>query len=267
MNFSDARNKLQRARHHYEVLQREVRVSLTAYEPSLEARPGPQPGQVAIFATRDVSVPTTDWALIVGDCVHDARAALDYAAWQAAGVDPEDRDTSFPIACAAAEWRSVKSSAQKLPKAFGRLVTIAQPCFARSAQDTPLRVLRVLNNADKHRLLQVVVAAVGRVSLTWSQGPDQTPTGRMTVEAADPDAPILAGSCISIVTIEGLEATHSPKPELGLELMFGPTVGIGRRVDVLKALDAILIDVQTILDRFERQHLIETIPPPTTVTP
>ena len=42
-------------------------------------------------------LPGEDWALRIGDCIHNLRAALDYIAWRLAGSRPTDTQTQFPI--------------------------------------------------------------------------------------------------------------------------------------------------------------------------
>jgi hypothetical protein len=42
-------------------------------------------------------LPQEHWALVIGDCVHNARSALDYIAWRLAGSKLSDRNTMWPI--------------------------------------------------------------------------------------------------------------------------------------------------------------------------
>src|SRR5208282_3088033 len=42
-------------------------------------------------------IPQVQFALIIGDCIHNARTVLDYIAWRLAGSRLADKTTMFPI--------------------------------------------------------------------------------------------------------------------------------------------------------------------------
>jgi hypothetical protein len=104
------------------------------------------------------NIPTSLWALILGDAVHGFRGALDHAAWQAVlhgkGIPESEREQNriqFPI--------------YDRPEAFDNatlLSYVGDECRAvfREAQEYDrtedarrLRILAALSNDDKHRLL------------------------------------------------------------------------------------------------------------------
>jgi len=45
-------------------------------------------------------------SLMIGDCVHNMRAALDYIAWELAGYDIKETTTMFPICGTADEFNT-----------------------------------------------------------------------------------------------------------------------------------------------------------------
>ena len=93
-----SRAKLRRAKEHLDHIEAEITQFLNAesYGVTVE-RPTKTVAVVRVTKVPDRRIPVEDWALIIGDCVHNARAAIDYIAWQLAGSDMNDRTTMFPI--------------------------------------------------------------------------------------------------------------------------------------------------------------------------
>lgn len=112
------------------------------------------------------------WALLVGDCVHNLRSALDNLVYGLARLkaDPpsDPRGIHFPIFTSKEAFEksgSVKSTLTQLPDHAAELVTAWQP-FHRENSDhiaaDALNLLHHLSNQDKHRLPQVVLLSVNR---------------------------------------------------------------------------------------------------------
>lgn len=113
------------------------------------------------------------FSAVLGDVVHNLRAALDYSTWAAVddhirGTNP--RGVAFPLYdndADFAKWakRKEKWYAQPTIEAIER----AQPFHAPADTRHPLSVLQHLSNVDKHRLLNVVEFAavdLGPVAIT-----------------------------------------------------------------------------------------------------
>jgi len=112
------------------------------------------------------------WGLVIGDCVHNARSALDYLMVRLVaiktGVEPRDvEDCSFPIYADPGRYKGAIAALQKdnllLPGYRARIEQL-QPFNAWDpsiwgAVGTPallpetLNRLSVLDNVDKHRVL------------------------------------------------------------------------------------------------------------------
>ena len=90
-------HKLDRAKEHLKALDEEIGVFLDS-KPAVVVREYDAQLPRYLFRVKSMrAIPQARWALIIGDCVHNLRSALDYIAWRLAGSDHEDRRTLFPI--------------------------------------------------------------------------------------------------------------------------------------------------------------------------
>lgn len=117
--------------------------------------------------------------LVLGDCVHNLRSALDHAVFalsvKAAGRDlteGEARDPAFPICDTQEGWTSAKARQLRfLPSGLIEVIRLAQPMLG--PEDTranwPLRVIADLDNADKHRALLVTASVAGLLGVGVSE--------------------------------------------------------------------------------------------------
>jgi hypothetical protein len=115
------------------------------------------------------------WSLIIGDCIHNFRSALDHMvsaiAIHESGKNPPPKEgvLAFPIADNPSDFK----------KASGRIETLSAPARAaiesvqpynrtHPAVPLPLALLRDFANTDKHKLLRLAFASqhTGEVSLT-----------------------------------------------------------------------------------------------------
>lgn len=100
------------------------------------------------------------FAALLGDVIQNLRAALDYAAWAGATQEARrehGRFVSFPVFQKKPDfqrWRG--KSGNWFDSEVARVIEASQPYHAPTHQLHPLRVLQVLSNHDKHRLLNVV---------------------------------------------------------------------------------------------------------------
>lgn len=156
---SDAiRLKVSRAETHFETLKAEI----AKYEES-------RPYQVNVTRRQDgwdlksscKSPPPLLLAALVGDCILNLRASLDYIAWalaqQHAGraLDDERDRTQFPICSSAEKFAKVMRGRDSLarfevPASTIDVIESVQPYQGREAF-VPLGHLRDLSNHDKHR--------------------------------------------------------------------------------------------------------------------
>jgi hypothetical protein len=125
-----------------------------------------------LTVTDFVEPPAGEWGLLVGECIHNLRSALDNLAFALARLhsDPPQKPAriSFPIYLDKSEFAKKASAAlDQMPTRAAHLIESLQP-FNRDgspSKGTPesdgLLVLQSLNNVDKHRVPSVVL--VGQV--------------------------------------------------------------------------------------------------------
>ena len=151
--FDSALQKLERAETHLNQLEAEAREFFASnpYPISQEFH-----ADSAYHRWRaDVRKPFPDcWPFLVGDCVHNARSALDHLAWEAAGSVRDDTWTQFPIFGTSAKYSAER--VKWLDDAGRKLVRESQPFFA--PENKPLLAVQVLDAEDKHKKLAVLLA-------------------------------------------------------------------------------------------------------------
>jgi hypothetical protein len=131
--------------------------------------------------------PPLRFGVILGDCVHNLRCALDHAVWQVTLLDggTPDTGTMFPIASQSESQfeRMAKARIPGLSPAHRQLVKDAQPYHHRNdAGAHPLAVLADLSNTDKHQIVNPTYSFMGEDSGrildglvgSW-QGPGRSP--------------------------------------------------------------------------------------------
>jgi hypothetical protein len=105
--------------------------------------------------------PPLRWGVILGDCVHNLRSALDHLICQVTLLDGGTMgncaQAQFPIA-SKSERQFERMAKRRLPACFSEkhraMVKGAQPYRAGDGAAThPLTILATLSNADKHRVI------------------------------------------------------------------------------------------------------------------
>ena len=157
--LKDCWQKLDRAKEHLKALDEEIGVFLDS-KPAVVVREYDAQPPRYLFRVRIMrAIPQTRWALIIGDCVHNLRSALDYIAWRLAGSDLADRATLFPI-CDTPE--QIENSRQRrLSRIHGDAVAEIARCQPYNRSDphpSALWTLQELDARDKHKLLTTTYA-------------------------------------------------------------------------------------------------------------
>lgn len=116
--------------------------------------------------------PPFEWNAIVGDALYNFRSALDHLAWQLVLVNGNQptRRTAFPIFDDPDLYKRSKPSKLKgMSDEAKALIEQTQPCFGRNPhRNKVLTWLEALHNVDKHRHLNLTVAAT--IGGLWSPG-------------------------------------------------------------------------------------------------
>lgn len=101
--------------------------------------------------------PIADWALLVGDAVHNARSALDALVWDLAhseGATPgTPHRVMFPVTKSEREWKNTVRALETVPEGPLERMRLAQPWAIKPAEPNQswLSILSRLDNDDKHR--------------------------------------------------------------------------------------------------------------------
>ena len=225
--------KLGRAEEHLETLQRDVAVWLDGKPYPVEANFNTETGE-CLLRVRVTKEPPIDWGLLVGEIVHNWRAALDHLVYQLTlrRVGRGLPRTEFPVFDDPTSFRRrTKKGKADMTSGFYKLrglrpVDIAvierlQPYGTgkQFVHSHPLGILHDLDVVDKHRTLNLVGHGVGTFGLgisvldgydLWidyvtSHRPlkDRTMVGRLVLTPRKPNAKV------------------EMRPELTTEIQFG----------------------------------------------
>jgi hypothetical protein len=175
--------KMQRANEHLAALKSEL-LAWVATEPFATSRQQNGDGSRHSILVHIKNAPPLDrWSLIGGDCIHALRCALDHFVYALAvhesgkNPPPNERQLQFPISDTKAQFRGrpldrIKSLSSKAKTQ----IELIQPYHRCHAHLPPLlSVLRDLDDADKHRLLSVVVSRNTLDRFRFSAIPPQRP--------------------------------------------------------------------------------------------
>lgn len=162
------------------------------------------------FRVRISELPPPDLSLLVGEVIGALRAALDHIVYAASMTPtrPDPSKTAFPIFTDATEYqRQGRQRIRLCSAAVQTVIENAQP-FRRAdvgrADDIPYAPLAVLNglvNADKHRVIPVLLTSTigggwikpaGILSEDWASGPlvDGAVIARFTFSTPKEDAEV-----------------------------------------------------------------------------
>lgn len=102
-------------------------------------------------------IPTQEWALTIGDAVHNLRSALDAVAWGMANFGDskpaEPRKVTFPIAETSKQWRNALDAwVAAIDPEFQKRIKALQPfTHVPEGSEAGLAMLHKLDIQDKHR--------------------------------------------------------------------------------------------------------------------
>jgi hypothetical protein len=203
--------------------------------------------------------PVELWGMLIGDCVHNLRSALDNLCFSAARLkrDPpaDPRGIQFPIFDTREPYEgNAARTLKQLPDAAVRLLEHFQP-FQKGAADEirkhSLMMLQHLSNQDKHRIPQVALLRVHqsdhRQELTFESNIDAEEWIAAAPHFVIEGGPVWAGSTLisvtcsrpagriqGTVTVEAFPVIDTP---LGLQ-------------GACPAIDALALQVVTIFEAF-----------------
>lgn len=177
VTLNDAWEKLRWAKHHFETLRPQIEAFEQRDTHTFSYKVHPDQGQYT-FYVHGLEIVDPDWGLVIGDCLHNARTALDYLIVRldalVTGTDPKDVHTiGFPIYEDPQDFASRVGKLRKDPALGPYLTRIEElqpfnnghPAIWGTVkygptQTTKLRLLPAaldrlskLDNLDKHRIV------------------------------------------------------------------------------------------------------------------
>ena len=209
-------------------------------------------------------LPPPDFALTLGECIHNLRCALDYVTWQLAlkrkGREPTRREAqqiSFPISDRP-EWfagAAVLAHIDDEAAAELALHQLYSERLDKSHDPSLLRVLRELSNEDKHRLIVVSAQAMNLATADVRWVNPLATSLRSESIAFEEDGPItppfpfkLAAERMiteppEVAAFTEFDVRKQPESRIVFE-------GSGQRLH-LRKLDALADCIEFIVDRFD----------------
>lgn len=200
--FEGAHRKLERAKVLYGAFRHEAETLLADYQAAI-TRDRQTESCRQTYSVGDAPAVPDEWGAVIGDILHNLRAALDHAAWAlvlAEGGIPKRRagsgrpPTQFPIhVVEPPEVRGFRlpDVTPGLSTEVRRVLEEVQPYGFRTPQRAPLYLVAELNNVDKH--VGVIPAVNVRIQGgSWSVPSGLTITRERIAVPVEPGAPLAA---------------------------------------------------------------------------
>ena len=183
-------------------------------------------------------------AAIAGDIVHNLRSALDHLAWQLVLLDngQPNEDTSFPLHESATNRNGnprvltiapgIRDSA--IMTAVEAMQPFAEAQYGHNPRTDSLRIIRRLNNIDKHRLLLTVVHALDRDLPAYWGADDGDPKPRISFNLGA----LSTNAVVATFDFDGATPPALFEPHLKLAVTIGePDADWGAGLDIIDVLD------------------------------
>ena len=175
--FESAKLKIKRANQHIGALEAEFAAYVATKPHRFSIYHDPKTGQ-PIVRIRFASAPPQNLSLVIGDAIHNTRAALDHLTWEVVGLDngTQDRHLSLVTGDNRVNYETACKGI-KTPSDWVKDLFISLEIFP-GGQGDGLYTLNALDNADKHTVITPVVRATSHPPFTILN-PDGTPGIRM----------------------------------------------------------------------------------------
>ncbi len=161
--------KLGWAYHHVHALQLESHAFTESKECGLRFKDNLEEKRIEVALRIDTPPPLQRWSLIVADCVHNARSALDHAVWQLTGqtFDVQDTRTQFPVFDDPRKFRDFGRGyiAKVTDQRARAIIRWVQPYRRKDPVGDILNLLNQLDISDKHKVLGVHAVVPERMEL------------------------------------------------------------------------------------------------------
>jgi hypothetical protein len=118
------------------------------------------------YVVTDLRPTRPEWAVQIGEILHNFRSALDYLVYAAA--TRHSWTTQFPIFHRERDWDAKSRPMMRhVPRRYVEIVESSQPYKLPLVHEHLLSKLNYLSNTDKHRLLNTTATALSEVEPTF----------------------------------------------------------------------------------------------------
>ena len=246
------RAKIERAKEHIEQFSAEWSTALRDVEPyRYFSEDDPDTGDRVYRVEVDDDTPAIlqRLGLIIGDAVHNLRAALDLLAWQivVANEGKPTRFTYFPIADSRKEFES--GGPKKVKGASEDAIELLWKIRPYKGGNVPLYRLHRLDIADKHRLLLTVGSAHLTTKVSYRLGSWQSGDIHLTPRARTFPLKNKA-ELYRVPRAFRQSAENQPEPEFIFEIAFGDGE-IVKGEPVIPTLNALVGEVEQIIESYD----------------
>ena len=154
--------KVGRAKEHLDALKSSIESATVGGECYVVVKEAnPDAGEYVFRIRINKQPPITEWSLLIGDCLHNTRSALDHLFWalllkkNTGGLTKGTSDATFPIT---REWATFNGRKKKLEgwvgqQALAMLEGLQPYKSAGGWNKSPLMFLHDFDITDKHKLL------------------------------------------------------------------------------------------------------------------
>ena len=257
-NLFGCKAKLGWARRHLDSLRRDVGAFFSEHPCTARVEPDREGDGLVVRMEHVPRIPALEWGLVVGDCVHTLRSALDSIAWELAGADPFDTRTAFPIFMTAEEYedRAPRRLARLSPQARAAIDKV-QPFHTADPAGHPLWILDRLHTAGRHRLLSSVAVMPDTAALTLPIA--AAVDAHLEAFGVRPAAgwPLDTGATVARLRPGSELLQVNMKVAVRPEIAFGEQFGRDRRMVVVDTLQRIIEDVAGVGVSFKEHFALD----------
>ena len=162
--FHSTKLKIERANNHILDLETQfiALIETNPHRPCLETDDQSARAHLRILFPEE---PSDAWSLIVGDAIHNLRAALDHMVWELVGRDggKQDRDLKFPTG---GERKAFEAACKRITTPNRRIIDVLMSLEAFPAgKGDPLYRIHQFDIVDKHRVINPVIRATSLSNL------------------------------------------------------------------------------------------------------
>jgi hypothetical protein len=242
--------KRARAQTHFDAVEQSIRSFLDGEPYPIVIEASPHDGRYVFKLHEPRPLPAQEFALGIGDCIHNLRSALDFIAWELAGADPHDRDTMFPIFDDAQQFRRHGAwRIKNIPAMARALIERMQPHKAPHPRETALWAIEHFDTADKHRLLTLTVPVASSIWVTYA-GSQRT---NVSLVYPTPYATLEHDTIIAVFSRESFETGYVLKQILSCGVRIWCYLE-GKELTLNNSSDKMLLAMTSVIADMERER-------------